>query len=177
MTVIALPGVVQMDDAAQISVTSDSVVETALGPIRLSVFRDIQMAGNAWRTLQSITAGAPQQSYEWAKAWTHRVSRGLGLDAAIVCGRSEAGEIQFIWPFEVATYKGLRCLQWIGQSHTSYNMGLNTLKFSTAITASDVKAILCKASEIIGDISAAQFINQPNEWNNFRVLRRKLFHR
>ena len=177
MTVIALPGVVQRHEAAPVSAFSDRVVETALGRIRVSIFRDIQLAENAWLKLQSITPGAPEQSYEWVKAWTRRAAKISGIEAAIVCGRTDTGEIQFIWPFEVVTRKGLRCLQWIGQSHTSHNIGLSTLKFSTEITTFDVKALLCKAADIIGDVSAAHFINQPHEWNGISNPLTQLTHR
>ena len=177
MTVICFPGVVQEHDAALVSSTSDGVVDTAMGRIRLSVFREIQLAENAWRMLQSIAAGVPEQSYEWAKAWTRCVSQVSGIEAAIVCGRSETGEVQFVWPFEVVTLKGLRCLQWISQAHANHNMGLNRLAFSRAATAADVKALLCRAAELIGDVSAAHFMNQPAEWNGIANPLRLLAHR
>ena len=165
MSVICLPGVVQLHDGALISAKSDDVVVTAVGPIRLSVFRDIRLAENAWRMLQSKSTGVPEQSYEWAKAWTRHTTQGSGNNAAIVCGRSQTGEIHFIWPFEVVIQKGLRCLQWIGQSRANHNMGLNSLKFSRGVSASDVKALLSRAAKIIGNVSAAYFINQPDAWN------------
>jgi len=177
MSVICLPGVVQLHDGAFASAKSDDVVETAMGPIRLSVFRDIRLAENAWRMLQSIAAGVPEQSYEWAKVWMGHNSRVSGNDVAIVCGRSQTGEVHFVWPFDVVTQKGLRCLQWIGQNHANRNMGLNSLEFSRGVTASDVKTLLCRSAEIIGDVSAAHFINQPGEWNGIPNPLRLLTHR
>ncbi len=177
MSVICLPGVVQLHDSALALAKSDHVVETAMGRIRLSVFRDIRLAENAWHTLQSITAGAPEQSYEWAKAWTRCNAQDSENNVAIVCGRSETGEVHFVWPFEVVTQKRLRCLKWIGQDRANHNMGLNTLEFSRGVTASDVKALLCRAAQIAGDVSAAIFRNQPVEWNGIPNPLRFLTHR
>ena len=177
MSVISLPGVAQEHDAALVSATSDDVVETSMGRIRLTVFREIQLAESVWQTLQSMIAGVPEQSYEWARAWTRCVSQVSGIEAAIVCGRSETGEVRFVWPFETVTLKGLRCLQWIGQAHANHNMGLNTLEFSRAVTAPDIKALLYRAAESIGDVSAAHFVNQPDEWNGIANPLKLLAHR
>ncbi len=177
MSVICMPGVVQLHEADQVSAASEDVVETSIGPIRISVFRDIRLAEHAWRSLQSLHSAAPQQSFGWIKSWTRHNTPASGNDIAIICGRSKTGEVQFVWPFNIVIRNGLRCLQWIGQNYSNHNTGLNALNFSRQATPSDIKALLGRAGDIAGNVSAAIFKDQPAQCNGLPNPMKLLRHR
>lgn len=165
MAVISLPRVRHQNGVAKPLTASISATETTIGRIQLTIFRDFKAIGRQWRLLQLTAACVPAQSFEQAEAWSRIVSQPLGIMPAIVCGRSDSGEIQFIWPFEVTRTLGLGCLRWIGQGHANYNMGLHTLQFARNATANDIRILLSEAARLIGDISVAHFELQPFDWD------------
>lgn len=165
MTVISLPRVREQHERAHTLERSAGALETSAGPIRLTVFRDFKAVEDEWNALQARGLCVPAQSYEHAEAWFRLVSRPAGGEAAIVCGRTEGGGLQFIWPFEAARTNGIRCLRWIGWEHANYAMGLHTLDFVRKVSRNDVKRLLSEAANLVGDISAALFDKQPLEWD------------
>ena len=165
MAVISLPRVRHENGGARPLAASICATETTLGRIQLTIFRDFEAIASQWRQLQSTAACVPAQSLEQAEAWSRIVSQPVGTMPAIVCGRSDSGEVQFIWPFEVTRALGLGCLRWIGQDYANYNMGLNALEFARNATANDIKTLLADTAGLIGDVSAAHFLLQPFEWD------------
>lgn len=165
MAVVSLPLVRHENDGDKSLTASIGATETTLGQIQLTIFRDFETIGRQWRALQSTAACVPAQSFDQAEAWSRIVSQPVGIPPAIVCGRSDHGEVLFIWPFEVAQTLGLGCLRWVGQEHANYNMGLHTLQFARNATANDIKILLSEAARLIGGVSAAHFELQPFEWD------------
>ncbi|MFQ5626936.1 MAG: hypothetical protein ACE5FM_09830, partial [Methyloligellaceae bacterium] len=127
MAVISLPRVRHDRDGARSATTCITALETTLGRIQLTVFRDFKAIERQWREFMPAAACVPAQCVEWVEAWSRLVSQPSGRMPAIVCGRSATEDILFIWPFEVTRMRGLGCLRWIGQEHANYNMGLYAL--------------------------------------------------
>jgi CelD/BcsL family acetyltransferase involved in cellulose biosynthesis len=165
MTVITLPRVRHNQDSTQETVSRIGSLDTSAGLIQLSIFRDFDHCKSQWIAFQSKSIGVQTQSYAYSEAWFRTVSKPSGAELAIVCGHSQSGELQFIWPFEVTEIRGIRCLHWIGWEHANYNMGLHTLHFSRNILPNDMKALLSEAAGMIGSVSAAFFDKQPLEWD------------
>jgi CelD/BcsL family acetyltransferase involved in cellulose biosynthesis len=140
-------------------------LETSAGLVRLSIFRDFELIEKEWCAFQTSAVGVQAQSYAHAEAWFRLVSEPAGGELAIVCGRSQSGEMEFIWPFEVVEKRGVRCLYWIGWEHANYNMGLHTLNFARKSSPQDVKSLLSEAACLIGGVNAAYFDKQPYEWD------------
>lgn len=165
MTVIILPRVRHNQDSALETASRIGSLDTTAGLIQLSIFRDFEHCKNQWLAFQSKCIGVQTQSYSYSEAWFRTVSKPSGAELAIVCGHSQSGELQFIWPFEVTEIRGVRCLHWIGWEHANYNMGLHTLHFARNISPNDMKALLSEAAGMIGSVSAAFFDKQPLEWD------------
>ncbi len=165
MTVISLPRVDHKRDHTQAAVPCAGSLETSAGLIRLSIFRDFELLETEWRSFQTSAVSVQAQSYTHSEAWFRLVSKPAGAELAIVCGRSQSGDMEFIWPFEVVKRRGVRCLNWIGWEHANYNMGLHTLNFARKSSPKDVRALLSEAAGLIGNVNAAYFDKQPYEWD------------
>jgi CelD/BcsL family acetyltransferase involved in cellulose biosynthesis len=177
MTVISLPRVRHNQDGIRAAEPCVGSLETSAGLIRLSIFRDFELIESEWRAFQANGVCVQAQSYAHAEAWFRLVSKPAGAELEIVCGRSRAGDMEFIWPFEVVESRGVRCLHWIGREHANYNMGLHTLKFARESSPEDVKALLSEAASLIGGVSAAYFDKQPYEWDGVANPMAHLPHR
>ncbi len=165
MTVISLPRVGHKPDRTRDVAPCAGSLETSAGLVRLSIFRDFEPIQKDWQAFQTSAVGVQAQSYEHAEAWYRLVSKPSGAELAIVCGRSQSGKIEFIWPFEVSKRRGVRCLHWIGWEHANYNMGLHTLNFARETSPQDVRALLSEVACLIGGVNAAYFDKQPYEWD------------
>jgi len=165
MAVISLPRVRYYQDGARSSTTCITALETTLGRIQLTVYRDFKAIENQWREFKLAAACVPAQSVVWVEAWSRLVSQPSGRTPAIVCGRSDTEDILFIWPFEVIRMRGLGCLRWIGQEHANYNMGLYALPFARNAKPDDIKTLLGEAARLIGGVSAVHFEKQPFQWD------------
>lgn len=165
MTVISLPRVAHEQQQTRAITPRAETLETSAGRIRLSVFNDFELIGKEWRAFQTSAVCVQAQSFEFAKTWFRVVSKARGARLAIVCGRSQSGELEFIWPFEIAKWRGVSCLHWVGWEHANYNMGLHTLNFARKASPQDMKALLGEAARLIGDVDAAYFDHQPYEWD------------
>jgi len=165
MAVVSLPFERQKQVNGRASAPCIGALDTSAGRIRLTVIREINSVERQWRVLECNGACAQEQSYIRAEAWFRLVSQPMGAEPAIVCGHSESGELQFIWPFEVAKTRGVRCLRWIGWEHANYNMGVHNPEFARNVAPEDMRALLNHAAQLIGGVSAAHFGKQPLERN------------
>ena len=165
MSVISLPDIRHDRGGAKPSADCETSLETGTGRIQLTIYYDFKAIESQWREFKLAAICVPDQSFERAEAWSRLVSQPSGTLPAIVCGRSETGDIQFIWPFEVTRMRGMGCLQWIGQDHANYNMGLYALPFARNATPNDIKTLLSETARLIGDVSVVKFEKQPFQWD------------
>ena len=177
MAVISLPRVLHNRDRQRASATCIGSLETSAGRIRLTIFRDFESIEKQWQSLQANGVCVHEHLHALNEAWFRLVSKPGGAELAIVCGYSESGDVQFIWPFEVMQKRGLRCLCWIGWEHANYNMGLHTLDFARTASAEDIRALLSEAACLIGGVSAAYLKQQPYEWDGVKNPMARLPHR
>ncbi len=107
-----------------------------------------------WRALETRGFGTPFQSYDWVRLF-HEVQGGDG--AVFVCGRSAAGELQFI----AALRLRMGALTWFGQALNNYNMPLIADDLRRALTPEAVERIWSDVRGVLGGVSASVLRRQP----------------
>ncbi len=155
---------------------SDLAVDTELGPIRLTLYRDFEAVREPWTRLQETAVCSYAQSYAWMEAWFRHVAAPEGAELAIVVGESDTRSPLFIWPFEIFERMGLRAIRWVGQDHANYNMGLYEPAFAEDVDGRDMAALLRQAAALAGNVKAACFCDQPAVWDGIDNPMRKLAH-
>ena len=164
MVTTALPRELIAADPTE-SASIDVTVETRLGPVRLTLYRDFEPVRDLWTRFQGTALCTYAQSYPWMEAWFRCVARPTGAELAIVVGRDAAQRPLFVWPFEIVRRLGLRTMQWVGQAHANYNMGLYERDFATKVGGEDMAALLRRAASMTDDVKAACFTDQPTTWD------------
>lgn len=147
------------------SASLDATVETSLGPVRLTLYREFEPLRALWTGFQDTALCTYAQSYLWMEAWFRCVARPSCAELTIFVGRDAAQRPLFIWPFEIVRRMGLGTMQWVGQAHANYNMGLYAPAFAAAIGRDDMAALLRRAASMAGDVKAACFTDQPATWD------------
>lgn len=138
--------------------------DTAAGRIKVTVFQDFHNALGVWSALEATGICVNAQTAERARLWFENVSITHSARPVIVVGRSETGETQFVWPFEMLQKNGIKCLHWIGWQQANYQMGLHTLNFARNASREDMHAILSRVASVVG-ANVALLHHQPFEWD------------
>ncbi len=176
MVAQVLPLAFETPESAVADGVGTTSVATSLGDVRLTLHRDIPELREVWRDFERRAVCTHAQTYAWVEAWHRLVEAPAGSEAAVVVGQNDAGQILFIWPFEVVAANGLKTLEWIGQEQTNYNLGLYERDFALKVTAEDVRALLRAASRLDHGVSVASFLKQPEVWDGVPNPLAKLPH-
>jgi CelD/BcsL family acetyltransferase involved in cellulose biosynthesis len=139
-------------------------VATSLGTISLRITSEPESLKSLWEALQATAACTAAQTYDWALAWTRNVLGPEGREPVIVVGYGPGGAPMFLWAFEMGTKFGLQVLNWLGQDHANYNMGLFTPEAARTLTAPDMSRLLQEAGRQVG-AAAAILESQPFAWD------------
>lgn len=144
--------------------TGLAFIETGYGRLSLSMHRNFDDVRSLWEGFQSEVPTTHAQAYATARLWYEGVASRTGAEAVIFTGRSSGGTPLFILPLQIVGSRGIRTLEWIGQEHANYNMGLFDPHFAQNVEADDMWALLKAAVTMAGSVSIACFRNQPREW-------------
>jgi CelD/BcsL family acetyltransferase involved in cellulose biosynthesis len=151
-------------------------VATSLGEISLRITGDIQSLEAVWEQLQAAVPCTAAQTFDWAKAWERHVLLPAGREPVIVLGTAPGGRTLFLWPFEMSRCAGMKLLEWLGQEHANYHLGLFAPE-GAALTADDLTRLLGAVAHDTGAV-AASLEAQPFDWdgspNPFAQLRHQL---
>jgi CelD/BcsL family acetyltransferase involved in cellulose biosynthesis len=148
-------------------------VSTSLGAISIRITGDLPSLQGLWETMQAHTPCTAAQTYDWAHAWTQHVLGPEHREPVIVVGTGPDGSPLFLWAFEMGRKFGLPVLNWLGQDHANYNMGLFTPDAAQGLTASDISLILREAARQAGAAAAcleAQSVTWSGTANPFAKL-------
>ena len=130
-----------------------AVVDLAAAPDRLSVHAETPpkvtlavFAGGAvievaWRAFETVAARTPFQSFDWLARWQRHVGDRRQVTPAIVVGRDDRGELQFIFPFAIEKHGPVRCLTWLGSALCDYNAQLVAPAFAAGLTPDSFRAL------------------------------------
>ena len=150
------------------------LVNTSLGRISLRIADDLASVEAPWEELQAIAPCTAPQTYDWAKAWARHVLGPDGRDPLIVLGYAPSGALLFLWPFETAKLAGIGVLNWLGEDHANYNMGLFAPE-AASFTKDDISALLREVARQTG-AAAAILTAQPFVWDGIANPFAKLSH-
>lgn len=131
---------------------------------RIQTFRSLSLAEPAWRALEQTASATAFQSFRWLEAWARHVSPRVGETPLIVVGTGADGEPQFLLPLATQAVQGATVLGWLGQSHSTYAMGLFAPGKAQALDADGLRDILAQVRAEVGALSAVQLRSQPVAW-------------
>src|SRR5262249_46129002 len=77
--------------------------------------------------------GTAFQTFDWLWKWQRHIGAKRGTRPAIVVGRDAAGGLDFIFPFAIESFAGVRRLTWLGASLCDYNGPLLSRGFANRI--------------------------------------------
>ena len=173
------------DAAAELPARSDAdqstiapaTIETSIGPVRLSIFRNPEALRERWQEFESKLPCACYQTYRWCDAWARTVANPKHAETVIAVAETKKCDLLFIMPFEIARISGLRALRWLGVDHANYNFPPFAAKAANGFDECDVSALLFAIADQLDDVSAAVLTNQPHEWNGVPNPLARLPHR
>ena len=127
---------------------------------RIEIFEDLGEAEATWRVLEPGLA-TPYQRYDFLKLWQRHVGRPAGVTPCIVVAFSATGAPLFLWPFGRRRIAGCQVVEFLGGSHTNFNMALWRYGVAGAIEAADLRAVL---AYLAGRADLVRLCNQPLTW-------------
>lgn len=135
---------------------------------RLNVIDDLSKFAPKWAEFELASVGSLFQSLRWVSTWLRTAAAACGETPLIIAGYDRAGQLAFIFPFATRINGSGKTpastLTWLGQSQTSYNIGIYRRDVMNALTADQLDAILKSIIGLRPDIVAANFTNQPLAW-------------
>src|SRR5262249_38181573 len=88
--------------------------------IKLAIHDSLSEVEGEWRRLEATADCTAFQTFDWLDAWCRQVGVRAGVRPAIVLGRSDEGEVLFVFPLAV-TPGAIKRLTWLGSDLCDYN--------------------------------------------------------
>ncbi len=132
---------------------------------RIEIFDSLEAAYPAW--LQLEAAGAlmtPYQRFDWIALWHQHVSGPCGIEPVIIVGRDALGAPVFLLPLARRRKGPLSIACFFGGRHANLNAGLWRRDVATAMTETELRAILTEAAASRG-IDLLRLMSQPAQIN------------
>lgn len=111
------------------------------GVAKIAVTGDLNSLEEEWRWFEASADCTPFQTFDWLSAWQTCVGAPAGVTPVIVTGRRESGELLFILPLAIETWRHHRRLVFLGRDLCDYNAPLLAPEFSQFVTPSGFAAL------------------------------------
>lgn len=138
-------------------------VETVVGFLQISVYRNLSDIERIWRAFENDGVCSLYQRFDWAAKWMETSGNAQGASPYIVLGQVD-GQPQFLFPFAVFCRGPFCIVNWIGGSHSNFNMGIFDANFLKNVRMNDMRAIFKKIVAGAKDIDAFELCCQPMSW-------------
>ncbi len=160
-------------------VTRPNVIATRkpLQEISLAYVEELELVCDEWQALEKDAANTPFQTYAWTHAWRCHVHRAAEADPAIVVGKDDRGNVQFILPFAIRKQGPAKILEWLAGDHASYTGALYTKQFLESITHDNTLVLWSRIKKLLPHFDISQFLAQLPTLNGFKNPMTCLSHR
>ncbi len=139
---------------------------------RVEIFDNMAAAEPHWRALEcGDRLVTPYQGFDFLNFWQRHVGAGCGISPFVVVGFNAQSAPLFLWPLGRRTLGGLRVVEFLGGTHTNFNMAIWQREAVSKINAEDLRAVL---KGFAGKADILRLTNQPLSWggttNPFALL-------
>ncbi len=143
--------------------TLGDISTSICGRITISIHRDLDEIEALWQEFENTGICSVYQRFNWIEKWMNSAGKELGASPYIIVGMA-AGKPMFLYPF--ARYcRGPFCVvNWIGGSHTNFNLGIYHPDFIKNVRLNDMRAIFAHVIEHADGIDAFELCCQPMSW-------------
>jgi CelD/BcsL family acetyltransferase involved in cellulose biosynthesis len=145
---------------------STASVRAALDEPRftLSLHSDPADLAGPWQQLDQAGAGSLFQSRGWVSTWCAAAASAEGEMPLLVLGRDPRGAPAFLWPMAIRQRLGHGVLEWLGQRHASYNMGLWRPDVIDEMSPAELLGLLRDIARARPGLGRACLVGQPLSW-------------
>jgi CelD/BcsL family acetyltransferase involved in cellulose biosynthesis len=151
---------VVLDRAPSSGRGSNSMFEWAGLEIEIGVAPDA--IATDWQVLEASGTASVFQSWRTVSLWTAHAASPRGEKPIIVTGR-QAGVLRLVLPLSCARRGGATVLQWLGQSHFNYGMGLIAPDLIDRLDPGACDELLIRIARSVG-ADAVHLDRQPTHW-------------
>ncbi len=101
--------------------------------MRLSIYDSLESIEGEWRAFEQHADCTVFQTFDWLSTWQRHIGRLEGVRPAIVVGKDDCGQTQFIFPLAVDSGRFVRELVWLGMDLCDYNAPLLAQSFAACV--------------------------------------------
>ena len=135
---------------------------------RLELHDNPMQLEGIWRSFEETAFCTLFQSYAWLSPWCRTAALAHGQQPVIAVWLDDDGSPAIIWPMALSARHASRTLTWLGQGHSSYNMGLYRSDVVETLDADALRRMLDELASQLPGVRALHLIDQPVEWNGRR---------
>lgn len=158
----------ERENASNLAEHAPELVEhAAQRGISLNFHQEVEDLREEWLGFEQNAINSLFQSYHWLSRWQRHMAAGTQETPFIVMGRNARGQLLFILPLARRKAYGLTILQWFGQSHANYNMGLFAPDFLSNLTHEDIHLIVNMIAAEASDCALMDLQKQPLHWQGY----------
>jgi len=134
----------------------------------IDVVTDLAAAEPIWRALEGGTGTfTPYQRFDFLAAWQRQVGERRDISPFIVIGFDAERRPLFLLPLAIWHRRGVRVAAFMGDKHTTFNMGLWDKAFASEANAADLATLLSSLSQR-ADIDMLDLRQQPARWHDLK---------
>ena len=158
----------RVDAQYEVQSQSGTQAQNIVANYRLELISDVASFASQWQEFEKRAIGTLFQSHKWISSWLRTAAAAKHEHPLIVAGYDASEQLAFILPFAMVTKSADRSsaatLTWLGSDQTSYNLGIYRPDVMTALTGSDLRAIIDHVAQNRTNVKAVTFTNQPLIW-------------
>lgn len=146
-----------------------------------SVFAGIKVCAeprealDVWRALSPAVCGSYYQSESFLLAWLECYGRLHKVEPFFIIARDALGAPLALLPFGLFRFGPLRVAQFLGGTHSNYNLGL--FRADAAFSARDLRFLLREAARVKNGPHLYRLLNMPLVWRGAPNPLVQLMHR
>jgi CelD/BcsL family acetyltransferase involved in cellulose biosynthesis len=130
---------------------------------QVEIFDDMAAAEPYWRALEhGKKLATPYQDFDFLNFWHRHVGAGDGITPFIVTAFNAASIPLFVWPLGRRTVAGRRVVEFLGGSHTNFNMAVWHGDAVAKIGTEELRNVL---DQLADEADILRLTNQPLTWS------------
>ncbi|PLX34028.1 MAG: hypothetical protein C0605_15060 [Hyphomicrobiales bacterium] len=132
--------------------------------LTLSLFHNFHDLEDVWRSFESAALCTTFQNFDWLSNWFSHAGRHSNWTPCLVHGAASNGSTLFILPLGYYALGGLRILSWLGDSHSTYRMGLFDRQWIARQNPDKLHRLLRRVRSLLPPIDVVRLSDQPSSW-------------
>lgn len=132
--------------------------------LKLSLAHNFDDLEDTWRSFEKTALCTAFQNFDWLNNWFSHAGRHLNWTPCLLHGTARNGDTIFILPLGYYSIGGQRILSWLGDSHSTYRMGLFDRQWITRQSPDTIRELLKQIRKLLPPIDVIHLGAQPSSW-------------